>query len=160
MPPAHSITPASPVIILADLAAVARLAQALAAETEPGDVVALDGPLGAGKTTLVRFAVAALGGEAEQVQSPTFTLLHQYHGRVPVVHVDAYRLAGPDALAGLGFDELAENAVAFVEWAERVLPALPADRLWRVALAHADGHRSAVVTPPPGRTWAFHAETQ
>ncbi len=146
-------------IVLADLSAMARLAEALATRCEPGDVIALDGPLGAGKTTLVRAAVAALGGEAEQVQSPTFTLLHQYHAQVPVVHVDAYRLNGPASLAGLGFEELAEDSIAFVEWAERVLPALPADRLWRIVLAHGDGHRSAVVAPPPGRAWAFHAES-
>ena len=138
-----------PVVELADLTATRRLAQALAAALEAGEVIALDGPLGAGKTTLVRDLVEALGGDPAQVSSPTFTLLHQYRARLPVIHVDAYRLSGPGDLAGLGFDELSEAGVGVVEWADRVRAALPATRLWRVALEHRlDGGRTATVTTP------------
>jgi tRNA threonylcarbamoyl adenosine modification protein YjeE len=138
-----------PAILLPDLAATRRLAECLAAAVEPGEVIALDGPLGAGKTTLVRDLVAALGGDAAQVASPTFTLLHQYQARLPVIHVDAYRLAGPADLAGLGFDELSEQGLGVVEWAQRVRAALDPQRLWQVALDHAaGGGRQATVTTP------------
>ncbi len=66
-----------------------------------------------------------------------------------MIHVDAYRLSGPGDLAGLGFDELSEAGLGVVEWAERVRAALPAARLWRVALEHRpDGGRTATVTTP------------
>lgn len=123
-------------IALPDLAATAALARALAAELAPGSVVALDGELGAGKTTFTRALVAALGGDPAAVQSPTYTLLHRYPATPPVVHIDAYRLRSAADLAGLGFEEQAEDAVAVIEWADRVIDALPADRLWRVRLSH------------------------
>src|SRR5688572_22301747 len=107
-------------IHLADEAATQRLGRLLAGSLQMGDLIALDGPLGAGKTTLVRALVEELGGDPVEVSSPTFTLLNRYDARLPVVHVDAYRLQGPGALAGLGFDELAEDGIGIVEWADRV----------------------------------------
>jgi tRNA threonylcarbamoyl adenosine modification protein YjeE len=117
-----------------------------------GDLIALDGPLGAGKTTLVRALVEELGGDPAEVSSPTFTLLNRYEARLPVVHVDAYRLQGAAGLAGLGFDELAEDGVGIVEWAERVLDALPKAYTWRLILAHRTDGREAHIAPPAGRT--------
>jgi tRNA threonylcarbamoyladenosine biosynthesis protein TsaE len=94
-----------------------------------GDLIALDGDLGAGKTT---FAAAIAGGMGitEPVTSPTFTLVHEYVGRPPMFHFDAYRLDGAEALTDLGFEEyLARTGVVVMEWAERVSAALPAARL-------------------------------
>jgi len=139
-------------IHLADEPATQRLGRQLAEVVRAGDVIALDGPLGAGKTTLVRALVEALGGDPTSVSSPTFTLLNHYHARLPVVHVDAYRLQGPAALAGLGFDELAEDGIGIVEWAERVAPALSPAHTWRIVLAHRSDGREANIAPPPGRS--------
>ena len=141
-----------PPIHLADEAATQRLGRLLAGAVQAGDVIALDGPLGAGKTTLVRALVAELGGDPAEVASPTFTLLNRYIARLPVVHVDAYRLQGPAGLAGLGFDELAEEGIGVVEWAERVSAVLPPAQTWRIVLAHRPDGREAQVAPPSGRS--------
>ena len=86
---------------------------------DAGDVVLLYGDLGAGKTAFVRGLARGLGAAAEDVSSPTFTLVQEYHGRVTLHHVDLYRLQ-PVEVPDLGLDELsAEGAVVAVEWAER-----------------------------------------
>ncbi len=133
---------------LPDEAAMAGLARRLAPHLQAGDRLAVDGPMGAGKTTFVRHLVAALGGDATCVTSPTYTLLHRYESTPPVIHVDACRLNTPGQLAALGFDELCADAVAVVEWAERVGEALRPD--WRLTFAHATTGRSVTVTAPAG----------
>ncbi|MFO0693527.1 MAG: tRNA (adenosine(37)-N6)-threonylcarbamoyltransferase complex ATPase subunit type 1 TsaE [Polyangiales bacterium] len=97
-----------------------RLAEALASLVEPGDVILLEGGLGAGKTTFFRYVARALGvPEDEPVTSPTFALVHEYEARVPLVHADLYRLGHPDELHELGLaDRVGVDAVAFVEWGE------------------------------------------
>jgi tRNA threonylcarbamoyladenosine biosynthesis protein TsaE len=113
------------VLEAADEAATKAIAAALASVLEPGDVVGLTGDLGAGKTRFVQGAAAALEVE-DPVVSPTFMLVRSYEGRLPVQHVDAYRLSGPTELEDLGIEEvLPPDAVAFVEWADRVADALP-----------------------------------
>jgi tRNA threonylcarbamoyladenosine biosynthesis protein TsaE len=113
------------VLEAADEAATKAIAAALAGLLEPGDVVGLTGDLGAGKTRFVQGAAAALDVE-EPVVSPTFMLVRSYDGRLPVNHVDAYRLGGAAELEDLGLEEvLPADAVAFVEWADRVAGALP-----------------------------------
>ncbi len=114
---------------LPDDAATRRLGQLLAAELRPGDVVALLGPLGAGKTTLVQ-AVAAELGVIGPVRSPTFALRHDHVGRIPLVHIDLYRLDQlRDALV-LDVDEVAaDGAVLFIEWADRFPDILPGHTL-------------------------------
>lgn len=117
-----------------------RLGEAATAPGEgPGVAVALIGPLGAGKTTLVRAACRGAGVEGK-VRSPTFTL-HNHHrppGRRPVHHVDLYRLEGPGDLDDLGWDELVDaRGVVFVEWADRAGGRLPEDR-WEIRLEMAD----------------------
>ncbi len=103
------------------------------------------GELGTGKTTLIRGACRELG-VTEQVTSPTFTIGRRYHGRVPVSHLDLYRLdslAGEDP--GLLDDYLTPDAVAFVEWPAAVEPLLGERRVsWRVELRHAGGDRREV----------------
>lgn len=109
------------------LAATAALGRQLAGLLRPGDVVALDGELGAGKTTLVRAIVAGLGRDAGIVSSPTFVVMNEYPGEPPVVHADAYRLAGDEELGTIGWERALDgSAVVLVEWAERIKGALPA----------------------------------
>jgi tRNA threonylcarbamoyladenosine biosynthesis protein TsaE len=111
----------------------------------PGAVVALVGPLGAGKTTLVRATAAALGADPRSVTSPTFALVHEYPGRVPVYHFDAYRLTDVQAFLDLGVEEyFAGDGVCLVEWADRVAAALPGEHL-RVTLGVEGEGRRAVV---------------
>ena len=105
-------------MILADEAATASLGAALAAALRPGDVVGLSGGLGAGKTTLVRHLLAALGHRGE-VPSPSFAIVQPYEELdPPVIHADLYRIAEPSELAELGLDML-DDAVLLVEWPER-----------------------------------------
>ncbi len=122
------------------------LGAALAASLEPGDVVLVQGDMGAGKTTFVRGACRALGVSAV-VSSPTFTIGQRYLAPVPVAHVDLYRVADlgaedPDLLA----DYLRPDTIAFVEWpqgAEQTLAAL-ARIARRVRLAHAGGDNRVI----------------
>jgi tRNA threonylcarbamoyl adenosine modification protein YjeE len=102
-------------------AATSALARSLADLLEPGDVVGLEGGLGAGKTTFAREAVYGLGvAEATAVTSPTFALLHHYEGRLPIGHADLYRLVDESELEELGLDELLhDGAVLFVEWGRK-----------------------------------------
>ncbi len=102
-------------------ASTLALAQSLAAVLEGGDVVGLEGRLGAGKTTFARGAVHGLGvPEDTAVTSPTFALLHHYEGRLPIAHADFYRLTDEAELEELGVDELVEEgAVLFVEWGRK-----------------------------------------
>jgi tRNA threonylcarbamoyladenosine biosynthesis protein TsaE len=135
------------------IAATIALAGRLARSLRHGDRLLLDGPLGAGKTTLVRALVGALGGRTADVASPTFALVHQYATPAgEVIHADAYRLETGTDPDELGLAELADEALLCVEWASR-LPALTAgDGCWRLELATmADDGRHAVLRIPPGR---------
>jgi len=97
----------------------------LAAALRAGDVVALYGPLGAGKTEFVRGAAISLGVR-EGVRSPGYTLVNEYHGRLPVFHVDLYRVGSARDLESLGLEEYLEGpGVVFIEWAERAEELLP-----------------------------------
>ena len=109
----------------------AAFAARVATMIHPGDVLALEGELGAGKTTFVRALVEALGGAANAVSSPTFMLLNVYATpRMPVFHLDAYRVGGADDFEAIGFDELlAQRGLVIVEWASRVRDLLPPKRL-------------------------------
>lgn len=132
-------------LALPDEAATARAAAALAHRLRPGDLVLLRGPLGAGKTTWVRAACVALGVPAQEVTSPTYTLLHTYAGRCPVVHADLYRLeavVGPEEV-GLDEELAAGQAVVFVEWPERLADA-GARRTWEIELELGSGSTRTV----------------
>lgn len=100
-----------------------RLGRRLARLLLPGDLICLRGELGAGKTTLIQGIAAGLGA-AQPATSPSFTLLHHHPGRVPLYHLDLYRL-GPGDLGDIGLEELiGGEAVVAVEWSERLPPAL------------------------------------
>jgi tRNA threonylcarbamoyl adenosine modification protein YjeE len=132
---------------LPDLDATARLGAAIAAGLQAGDVVALWGDLGAGKTTLARAILRALG-VTEDVPSPTFTLVQGYDtARFTVSHYDLYRLKSAREMRELGFNEALEDGVALVEWPERAPEALPPDTL-HVRLAPALTGRTARLTGP------------
>ncbi|MCA9076168.1 MAG: tRNA (adenosine(37)-N6)-threonylcarbamoyltransferase complex ATPase subunit type 1 TsaE [Planctomycetaceae bacterium] len=134
-----------------------RLGQALAVCLRPGDVVTLNGDLGAGKTRLVRSIVNALADEEQPVNSPTFVLIQQYDANVPIYHMDAYRLANEDEFLAMGADEILEgDGICLIEWADRIADALPSDHLRidieaggptmrRFAIA-ATGERSTAIT--------------
>jgi len=108
----------------------ARFGALLADVLVVGDVVALIGDLGAGKTRLVQAVAAAMGVPREDVTSPTFVLLQEYAGRRTIYHFDAYRLKDLDEFFELGAEELFDSeGVCFVEWADRVAEALPPDHL-------------------------------
>lgn len=128
-------------IPLPDLAAVDDLARFLASELMPGDLLALSGDLGSGKTTLARAVVRTLADDpALEVPSPTFTLMQVYDtGRGPVVHADLYRIGGALELTELGWDEVSDGAIVLVEWPERASAALGTSRL-EVALALDPAH--------------------
>ena len=106
------------------------LGRALARVLEPGTVIALVGNLGAGKTRLTQAIAAELGVERETVNSPTFVLIQEYEGRLPIYHFDTYRLRDTDEFLELGADELmAAGGVCVIEWADRVAEVLPRDVL-------------------------------
>jgi len=107
-----------------------RLGLALGKLLPHGAVVALNGPLGAGKTRLVQAVAEARGLDPHEVVSPTFTLIQEYRGPRPVYHFDAYRLRDDDEFLNLGPDEyFFGTGVTLVEWAERVAACMPADYL-------------------------------
>lgn len=107
-----------------------RLGQAIASCLRAGDVVTLNGELGAGKTRLVRGIVASLADEDQPVNSPTFVLIQQYEADVPIYHMDAYRLTNEDEFLAMGADEILEGeGICLIEWADRIAGVLPKDHL-------------------------------
>jgi len=131
---------------LPDLDATARLGARIAGGLKLGDAVALWGDLGAGKTTLARAILQALG-VTEDVPSPTFTLVQSYDTRPPVAHFDLYRLKHAREMQELGFEDALDNGAVLVEWPERAPEALPPEAL-HVRLGLQGGARLARLTGP------------
>lgn len=118
------------VVALADPDATARLAAALARLLTVGDVVALEGDLGAGKTTFARGLIRELTGSDEEVPSPTFTLVQSYPAReFNIWHFDLYRLEKPEDALELGMEDAMAEGVTLIEWSDRLGSWLPGDRL-------------------------------
>ncbi|SDB56601.1 tRNA (adenosine(37)-N6)-threonylcarbamoyltransferase complex ATPase subunit type 1 TsaE [Bauldia litoralis] len=132
---------------LADETATTRFAEDIAACLAPGDVIALSGGLGVGKTTFARALIRALADDAElEVPSPTFTLAQSYaSGPVPVTHFDLYRLSSPEELDELGLEEALATGAALIEWPERAEDELPPTRL-TIAFAIAGDGRAATLS--------------
>jgi tRNA threonylcarbamoyl adenosine modification protein YjeE len=136
-------------VTLSDETATAELGSRIARGLAPGDAVLLKGELGAGKTTLARAIIGALGVEGH-VPSPTFTLVQSYQAQdLPVFHYDLYRIENPRELAELGIDDALEEGALLVEWPERGFPQrLAADALM-VTLTQANaGTREAHIAGP------------
>ncbi|MEM8757602.1 MAG: tRNA (adenosine(37)-N6)-threonylcarbamoyltransferase complex ATPase subunit type 1 TsaE [Planctomycetota bacterium] len=136
------------------LDATDSLARQLAGLLRPGDVVALSGELGSGKTTLVRGIVAGLGLDTAAVSSPTFVVANEYPGREgvpPVVHVDAYRLGAADELETIGWDRLMDSsAIVLLEWPERIEETLPVERATVSLVQTGQDSRRATIDIPRG----------
>ncbi|MEI9901897.1 MAG: tRNA (adenosine(37)-N6)-threonylcarbamoyltransferase complex ATPase subunit type 1 TsaE [Hyphomicrobium sp.] len=131
---------------LQDETATERLGTALAERLRPRDVVALQGGLGAGKTTLARAILRAASGKPDLiVPSPTFTLVEIYDTEIGTIyHFDLYRLEAPDQVFELGWEEARADAIALVEWPERLGGLLPKDRLVVTLAIEGGGRRAAI----------------
>ena len=121
----------------------------LAATLSAGDVVLLFGDLGAGKTAFVRGLAEGLGVPRDEVSSPTFTLIHEYRGgRLPMLHVDLYRLNDAREIDDLGVDELGSGGVVAIEWAEKLPRGWPGAVSVRIAHVESDT-RTIEITKSP-----------
>jgi tRNA threonylcarbamoyladenosine biosynthesis protein TsaE len=132
------------------------LGAALAPMLLPGDLVSLSGDLGAGKTVFVQGLATALG-VTDRVTSPTFTIVHEYAGRYPIVHIDIYRLETFQEVLDLGFEEFLDpKAIVMMEWGEAVEPLLPRAHL-RVELRRTSDpdevDRRVITFRPTGEDW-------
>ncbi len=125
MPAAHIENPID--LLCASAQETREAARRLAQSLQGGGILSLEGPLGAGKTTFVQGLAEGLGCAPDAVSSPTFTLVQEYGGgRLPLVHMDLYRLDSEDDLAALGFDDLVESSnVLAIEWGDKFPAALP-----------------------------------
>ncbi|AIE58761.1 tRNA (adenosine(37)-N6)-threonylcarbamoyltransferase complex ATPase subunit type 1 TsaE [Bacillus methanolicus] len=117
---------------------------------KPGDVLALEGDLGAGKTTFTKGLAEGLGIR-KNVNSPTFTIIKEYHGRLPLYHMDVYRVE--DAYEDLGFDEYFEgDGVTVVEWAHLIEEQLPSEIL-TISIYREDNEKRRIVLQPKGKRY-------
>ena len=111
---------------------------------EAGDVVCLTGDLGAGKTTMTKAIAKALGVE-EDVTSPTFTIIHEYSGRIPVYHFDVYRIRRLEEMEDLGYEEyFYGKGVCLIEWASEIESLIPEERLWIDITRDVGDHRRII----------------
>lgn len=134
------------------------IAERLGRLLQPGDVLALTGPLGAGKTTFVQGVARGLGVPADRhVASPTFALVNEHPGRVPLVHADLYRVADARELEELGLSDAFDRAAVAIEWLDRFPDAAPAQRLEIAIAIGDDGTRTLTLRPQGGRAAALVA---
>lgn len=141
-------------IELPDLAATRRLGLRLGELAAPGDIITLVGDLGAGKTTLTQAIGEGLAVPADHdITSPTFSLLHEYPGRLPLYHMDFYRLQGEDEVVELGVEEYLESTgLCVIEWPDRLGTLLPAERL-QLELVHSGPASRLALLTPFGTLW-------
>ena len=138
----------------AGLAETEAIARRLAPQLRAGDVVTLDGGLGAGKTAFARALINALPGAPEDVPSPTFTLVQTYpRGDLEVWHFDLYRLEDPEEAFELGIEDAFVDAVSLIEWPDRLGPYLPKAHL-RVTLTEGETEAMRDITFSGDTTWA------
>src|SRR5882762_912193 len=142
-----------PVFELPDEAATAALAARIATLARPGDVIALKGELGAGKTSFARAFIRARAGRDEVVPSPTFTLAQPYDfPDATIWHFDCYRLRDPEEAWELGIEDAFRDGISLIEWSEQLGPLLPARRL-EIALAPGKSPTARRAVIDPGGGW-------
>ncbi|TVR08449.1 MAG: tRNA (adenosine(37)-N6)-threonylcarbamoyltransferase complex ATPase subunit type 1 TsaE [Planctomycetota bacterium] len=128
--------------------ATCDLARAMAPRFLADDWLLLEGVMGAGKTTFTRALVAALDGQADAVSSPSYALMNVYEARLPVWHVDAWRMQGDEDFAALGLEDMAQGGLVVVEWPSRI-PALDSMRAWHLQIQSQGGdERLATLSVP------------
>lgn len=135
---------------IASEAELAQLAEKLLPQWNVGDIVALQGPLGAGKTTFVRACLRACGYEGA-VRSPTFNLIQTFATTPPILHSDLYRVK---SAAGLGLEDEFADHLTFIEWPDRMADLIPAEECWWVQIEFGQTAEARIVTvtpPVPGR---------
>jgi tRNA threonylcarbamoyladenosine biosynthesis protein TsaE len=141
-------------VALPDERATSRLAARLADRARQGDVIALVGPLGSGKTSFARAFIAARCGSPQEVPSPTFTLVQFYAAPGPPIwHFDLFRLAAPEEAWELGIEDAFADGISLIEWPERLGTLLPAERL-EVALAFAAAPEARIASIAPSPAWS------
>jgi tRNA threonylcarbamoyl adenosine modification protein YjeE len=141
-------------LALADEDATAALAARLAACARAGDVIALAGPLGSGKTSFARAFIRARLGHPVEVPSPTFTLVEIYEGAGPAIwHFDLFRLKAPEETWELGLEDALAEGITLIEWPERLGRLLPAERLV-ITLAFGPAEAARVATIDPSPAWS------
>ena len=139
---------------LRDLDDTTAVASIIAPHLQTTDIVALDGDLGAGKTTLARALINAMPGATEDVPSPTFTLVQTYtRGALDIWHFDLYRLEDPDEVWELGIDDAFSDGVSLIEWPDKLGPYLPKRRLLVTMAPDSDG-MARHMTLTGDNTWA------
>lgn len=137
-------------VISHSVAQTQRLGARLGELARGGDLFCLEGELGSGKTCFVQGLGHGLG-IAEPIHSPTFILANEHRGsRIPLFHLDAYRLRGPDEALGIGLDDyLSGEGVCVIEWAEKIRPVLPLDRMW-IQFRHIDESKRGLLIEASG----------
>jgi tRNA threonylcarbamoyladenosine biosynthesis protein TsaE len=122
-----------------------RLGREFAETLEPGDVVCLNGDLGAGKTHFVKGVASFFGVKEEQVSSPTFTLINEYKGTTPIYHFDCYRLKSEQEALEIGAEEyFYGDGISIVEWPEKIGNLIPSEAVW-LTIRHTDKNRREII---------------
>jgi tRNA threonylcarbamoyladenosine biosynthesis protein TsaE len=126
-----------------------RIGKHLGGLLEPGDVVALVGDLGTGKTQFIKGLAEGVGvGKATYVSSPSFTLINEYQGRIPLYHIDLFRLESEKEVEGLGLEEYIHgNGITAIEWADKIPSLLPEELLWVKIIYTGKNTRSIEIIP-------------
>jgi tRNA threonylcarbamoyladenosine biosynthesis protein TsaE len=131
-----------------------RMGKRLGRLLEPGDVVALVGDLGTGKTQFIKGLAEGVGvGKATYVSSPSFTLINEYQGRIPLYHIDLFRLESEREVEGLGLEEYVRgNGITAIEWADKVSSLLP-DELLLIKILYTGEHSRTIEIMPKGKRY-------
>lgn len=130
-----------------------KFGQLLGSQLKGGEIIALVGPLGSGKTHLIKGIVRGLDAEgaANEVTSPTFVLVNEYSGRLDVFHIDAYRINSINEFEQIGFDDYCyPGSVVLIEWADKIIEALSGVKYIKIELSHlGNDHRTIRITNTP-----------
>ena len=142
-----------------DLGALQLFAQQLAGYLQPDDWIMLEGQMGAGKTTFTRALVAALDGNPDLVSSPSYALMNGYQARIPIWHVDAWRMSTDEEFDNLGLDDLGQGALVLIEWPSRIPSLADLTTVWRMELKVQSEHeRELSLVVPSGRDYRQQGE--